>query len=330
VKSPSYSPHLDVRNVLWLLAAMLFVVAPHLPRLPYGVGVFFIVVLAWRAWISWTAIHFPSRLIVGAITIAATIGTYLQFGRIGGREGGVTLLVVMSALKLLEMRTQREVTLSIYLGFFLVLTNFLFSQTIPLGIYLLACVWIFTATLIGFNRVGRAPRLAERLRPAAALVVQALPLVVAFFLLFPRVQGPLWALPRDTQTGRTGLSDTMSPGKISELIKSDAVAFRVRFEGDRPPYSLLYWRGPVLTLFDGTTCRSFPPVIAPETDYARIGRPARYEVIVEPNSQNALFALDVPARPPENAVLTTDLQLRTRRPLDEKRRYEMTSWLDYR
>ena len=330
MKSPSYSPHLDVRNVLWLLAAMLFVVAPHLFRLPYWVGVFFIVVLAWRAWISWTAIHFPSRLIVGAITIAATIGTYLQFGRIGGREGGVTLLVVMSALKLLEMRTQREVTLSIYLGFFLVLTNFLFSQTIPLGIYLLACVWIFTATLIGFNRVGRAPRLAERLRPAAALVVQALPLVVAFFLLFPRVQGPLWALPRDTQTGRTGLSDTMSPGKISELIKSDAVAFRVRFEGDRPPYSLLYWRGPVLTLFDGTTWRAAPPVIAPETDYARIGRPARYEVIVEPNSQNALFALDVPARPPENAVLTTDLQLRTRRPLDEKRRYEMTSWLDYR
>jgi transglutaminase-like putative cysteine protease len=299
-------------------------------RLPYWVGIFFVVVLAWRAWISWTAIHFPSRLIVGAITVAATIGTYLQFGRIGGREGGVTLLVVMSALKLLEMRTQREVTLSIYLGFFLVLTNFLFSQSIPLGIYLLACVWIFTGTLIGFNRVGRAPRIAERLRPAAALVVQALPLMAAFFLLFPRVQGPLWALPRDTQTGRTGLSDTMSPGKISELIKSDAVAFRVRFEGDRPSYALLYWRGPVLTLFDGTTWRAMRPAIAPSTEYARAAQPTRYEVILEPNSQNALFALDAPAQPPESAVVTTDLQLRSRRPLDEKRRYEMTSWLDYR
>src|SRR6185437_13110361 len=105
-----------------------------------------------------------------------------------------------------------------------VLTNFLFSQGIPLGIYLLACVWIFTGTMIGFNRVGRAPRIAERLRPAGALVIQALPLMAAFFLLFPRVQGPLWALPRDTSAGRTGLTDSMSPGQISNLIKSDEIA----------------------------------------------------------------------------------------------------------
>ena len=90
------------------------------------------------------------------------------------------------ALKLLEMRTQREVTLAIYLGFFLVLTSFLFSQSIPLGIYMLVCVWIFVGTMIGFNRIGSSPTLAERLRPAAALVVQALPLMAAFFLLFPR------------------------------------------------------------------------------------------------------------------------------------------------
>src|SRR6185437_10700450 len=173
VSARAYSPHLDIRNVGWLLASMLFVVAPHLLRLPYWVGIFFIVVVGWRAWISWSAIRFPPRLVVAAITVAAAVGTFLQYGRITGREGGVTLLVVMSALKLLEMRTQREVALSIYLGFFLVLTNFLFSQTIPLGLYLLACVWIFTGTLIGFNRMGGAPSVVERLRPAAALLVQA-------------------------------------------------------------------------------------------------------------------------------------------------------------
>ncbi|HET9472053.1 MAG TPA: DUF3488 domain-containing protein, partial [Usitatibacter sp.] len=261
---------------------------------------------------------------------AATAGTWLQYGRITGREGGVTLLVVMAALKLLEMRTQREVTLAIYLGFFLVLTNFLFSQAIPLGVYLLVCVWIFTGTLIGFNRVGRSPGIAERLRPAAALLVQALPLMAAFFLLFPRVQGPLWALPRDARSSQTGLSDTMSPGKISDLIKSDAIAFRVRFEGDRPPYALLYWRGPVLPVLEGSTWRARRPTPAVTLDYARAGRATRYEVIVEPNSLNAYFALDVPAAAPPDAILTHDLQLLARRPVDEKRRYEMTSWLDYR
>jgi transglutaminase-like putative cysteine protease len=325
-----YSPHLDIGNMMWLLAAMLFVVAPHLLRLPYWVGLFFIVVIGWRAWISWSAIRFPPRFVVAAITVAATVGTFLQFGRITGREGGVTLLVVMAALKLLEMRTQREVALAIYLGFFLVLTNFLFSQTIPLGLYLLACVWIFTGTLVGFNRMGRAATVGERLKPAAALLVQALPLMAAFFLLFPRVPGPLWALPRDTQSGRTGLSDSMAPGKISELIKSGEVAFRVRFEGPMPPFATMYWRGPVLTQLDGNTWRATPVQLSRAPVYEREGRPVRYEVIVEPNGHNALFALDVPEAAPEQAFITRDLQLRSRRPFTERRRYEMGSWLDYR
>src|SRR5262249_23037212 len=159
---------------------------------------------------------------------------------------------------------------SIYLGFFLVLTSFLFSQSIPLGIYMLVCVWVFVATMVGFNRVGRSPTLVERLRPAAALLVQALPLMAAFFLLFPRVQGPLWVLPRDTTSAKTGLSDSMTPGQLSNLIKSEEIAFRVRFDGPMPPYGLLYFRGPVLTQFDGRTWK-MPEnsILLPELRFSR-------------------------------------------------------------
>lgn len=324
------SPHLDVRNVLWLIAAMAFVVAPHLLRLPYWVSAFFIATLSWRAWSAWAAMHLPSRWITAALTIAAAMATFLQYGRLFGREAGVTLLIVMSALKLLEMRTQREVTLAIYLGFFLVLTNFLFSQTIPLGLYMLVCVWIFIATLVGFNRVASTPTLGERLRPAAALLVQALPLMVAFFILFPRAQGPLWALPQDTRSGTTGLSETMTPGNIANLIKSDAIAFRVQFEGDRPPFSTLYWRGPVLVDFDGATWRM--PQISPAGNLAYSKREKRvtYTVTLEPHNKTWLFALDVPALLPPGAYALGDLQVRDRRPVTEKKRYEMSSYLDYR
>ena len=224
--TPAYPP-LDVKNVLWLLAAMGFVLAPHLPRLPYWIATLIVMVLAWRAWVAWAAWHFPTRAVMLVLTIAGAFGVWATYRSIFGREAGVALLIVMSALKLLEMRTQREVTLCIYLGFFLVITSFLFGQSIPLGIYMLLCVWIFVATMVGFNRIGRSPTLGERLRPAGALVLQALPLMAAFFLLFPRVQGPLWALPREAASARTGLSDNMSPGGIAQLIKSDEVAFRV-------------------------------------------------------------------------------------------------------
>ena len=323
------SPHLDFRNVTWLLAAMAFVVAPHLVRLPYWVGVFFLVVVSWRGWIAWAAMHHPSRWLTALLTLAATVATWFQYGRIFGREAGVTLLIVMSGLKLLEMRTQREVTLSIYLGFFLVLTNFLFSQSIPLGLYMLVCVWLFVATLVGFNRVGSTPTLAQRLRPAGALLVQSLPLMVAFFILFPRATGPLWALPQDSRSGNTGLSETMAPGNISNLIKSDAVAFRVQFDGDRPAYSKLYWRGPVMTEFDGRTWSVGRSGAGSGTYSKREGR-TTYTVTLEPHNKTWLFALDVPAALPAGAYMLNDLEVRDSRAVVERKRYEMSSYLDYR
>jgi protein-glutamine gamma-glutamyltransferase len=329
MKSAPVSPHLDVRNVLWLLAAMVFVVAPHLLRMPSWVGILFIVVVGWRAWIAWAALRSPPRAFMWALTIAAAAGTFLTYGRIFGRESGVTLLVVMAALKLLEMRNQRDVSLSIFLGFFLIVTNFLFSQSIPLGIYMLACVWIFVGTLVGFNRVGRSPTLRERLRPAAALLVQALPLMVAFFILFPRAQGPLWALPQDSRTGQTGLSDSMTPGNIASLIKSESIAFRVQFEEKMPKYQSLYWRGPVLVDFDGATWRMPEVPGLGSLSYAKQQLRTRYTVTMEPNNKTWLFALDVPAQLPPIAYMLTDLQLRSRRVIDQRLRYEMSSWLEY-
>jgi transglutaminase-like putative cysteine protease len=195
---------------------------------------------------------------------------------------------------------------------------------------MLACVWIFVATLVGFNRVGRAPTLAQRLRPAGALLVQALPLMVAFFILFPRTQGPLWALPQDTRAAQTGLSETMSPGNIANLIKSDAVAFRVQFLDGMPPYRSLYWRGPVLVDFDGVTWKMRPYSSQGHMDYSRRERPSRYSVTLEPHQKTWLFALDVPGSRPDGAQLLSDLQLRYRRPIVERMRYEMTSYLNYR
>lgn len=328
-KARPASPALDVRNVLWLLAAMAFVVAPHLARVPVWVGVFCVVVLAWRAWISWSALRFPPRWIVVILTAGAAAGTLWSYGRLFGRDAGVALLIVMAAMKLLEMRTQREVVLSVYLGFFLVMTNFLFSQSIPLGIYLLACVWLFVATLVGFNRVGRTPTVRERLVPSGLLLLQALPLMVVFFVLFPRVSGPLWALPQDARAAVTGLSDSLDPGNISQLIQSDAVAFRVEFEDRMPPFGILYWRGPVMWDFDGRTWRmpSFSPML--DRGPGKAEKPVRYAVTIEPHGKHWLFALDIPQKAAPGSSLRFDLQMRSVRPVDTKMRYELTSFVDY-
>ena len=75
--------------------------------------------------------------------------------------------------------------------------------------------------------------------------------MVFLFLLFPRLPGPLWHVPKNPGLGRTGLADHMTPGSIAQLAESEAVVFRVQFEGEIPPAAQLYWRGPVLWTTDG-------------------------------------------------------------------------------
>jgi protein-glutamine gamma-glutamyltransferase len=154
-------------------------------------------------------------------------------------------------------------------------------------------------------------------------------LMVAFFILFPRAQGPLWALPHDSRSGQTGLSDSMTPGNIANLIKSDALAFRVRFEEKLPPYQTLYWRGPVLVDFDGATWRMPQFIGQGSFRYDKRERLTRYAVTLEPHNKNWLFALDVPAELPPRTNVLSDLQLRAHRMVTERRHYEISSYLGY-
>jgi transglutaminase-like putative cysteine protease len=139
--------------------------------------------------------------------------------------------------------------------------------------------------------------------------------------------------PARDRRRKDGLSDTMQPGQLSNLIKSEEVAFRVQFEGDMPPYGLLYFRGPVLTEFDGRTWRMPELSSLAQLRYSRRERPVYYAVTIEPHQKHWLFALDVPAEVPKTtsrASILYDLQLRNLVPVNQRMRYEMTSWLDYR
>ena len=324
---------LKLANVLWLLAAMAFVIAPHTGRLPLWVTAFCALVGAWRGFIAGRGLKTPSGWTMALLAFAATVGVFVSQGRLYGRDASAMLLIVMLCLKLLEMRSRRDALLTVFLGFFLVFTNFLYSQTVLMGAYMLVCVWIFVATLIGFNRVGSEATLKERLLPAALLIGQAVPLMLVIFVLFPRISGPLWRLPSDAHSGLSGLSESMKPGDVSKLSQSDKVAFRADFKGPIPVNSSLYWRGPVLWHFDGTTWRMPVNTFFAKSDATGIeplGQPIDYAVTIEAHGKQWLFALDMPDTIPPDANLTRDYQLRSVQPVTALKRYEVRSNLAYR
>ncbi len=327
--------HLSVGRLSWLTIGLALVIAPHVGRLPTWVPALFALLCGWRLWrVRRGDDRPPHRAVIVVIALAALPAVYASVGSLTGREAGVALLAVLSGVKLLETRGLRDCYVLSYLGFFLAVTAFLFDQGIAIGAYMLAVVVVMTASLhaLGFD-AGHDPRMAvaTHLRRAAVLVVQAVPLMLVLFVLFPRIPGPLWGLPEDAHGGVTGLSDDMSPGNISSLSQSDAVAFRVRFDGPAPDASRLYWRGPVLTHTDGRrwTRDPRPGFALPGLQRPR-GEPVDYEVTLEPHGGRWLFALDLPAMRAAGARLSAAIELRAPRDIDERMRYRMRSWLDYR
>lgn len=321
---------LDIRNAVWMALSMVLVMLPHVERLPIWNSVLAGLVLVYRLDIARRSAPLPPKWLLLIFVAAATAGIYLTFGTLFGRDSGVALLIVMLTLKLLEMGSLRDAMVVIFLAYFVVLTNFLYSQTIPTALLMLVAVWVITATMIGLQARPGPVRYRESLRLAGLMLAQAAPLMLVLFLLFPRVQGPLWGLPRDAYAGVTGLSDTMSPGTLSQLSLSDAVAFRAQFERETPQLPQLYWRGPVLWYFDGMAWHMGLSLESGTPTYSPGGSAVSYTVTMEPHNKRWLFALDLPAKLVPNSRLTPDYQMLTSTPVRQRIRYEMTSHTRYR
>ena len=310
-----------------LVAASVLAVASHAQWLPVWVSVVAGALIAWRIAALVRGGPLPARWILVLLTFGAAVGVFLSYRTIMGRDPGVTLLVMLLFLKLLETRAARDVFVVAFLVYFVALANFFYSQSIPIAGLMLLTVTAATTALVGFSAPGRP--LGDDLKTAGRMLVQAGPVMLLLFFLFPRVQGPLWGLPQDAYTGVAGLSETMSPGSISSLSLSDAIAFRVKFEGAPPPRGQLYWRGPVLTDFDGQTWRVSTPLLRRATSVEALGAQIDYEVTIEPHNRNWLFALEMPTRLPPNARLTSEYLPISLTPIRSRIRYEMHSALQF-
>jgi transglutaminase-like putative cysteine protease len=318
---------LQLRHLFWLLAGLALVTAPHSPRLPWWLNLIALILIAWRVYLGLSERALPKKWLLALFVVGGLFGVYFTYRTIFGRDSGVALLVLFLSLKLLELNNERDAMVLVLLTYFLALTNFFYSQTLPTAGLMLVSVLVNTASLVHFAAPGRALR--ANLKTAGVLLAQAAPVMLILFFLFPRVQGPLWGLPQDAYSGVTGLSDSMSPGLISRLSQSDAIAFRVKFQKDAPPMRQLYWRGPVFWHFDGRTWR--PGEFRPfgQLKFEASGAPYDYEVTLEPHNHNWLFALELAAKLPPDANVTSDYMLISRTPVRARMRYDMRSYTSF-
>ena len=335
-RPPSVSPQrpeepLTLTALIWLTLTLTLAAAPHAGELPVWLAPAFIAIAGWRGLIAVYHWPPPPRWALLALALLATAGVVVTYRTLFGRDAGVALLTVMTACKLLETRGLRDGVVLVLLGYLLVMSNLLFSQDIPMVAYLLAVVTLMLVSQMLIHRQHAGLTALAPLRLAGKMVLVAIPVMLVLFVLFPRIPGPLWGLPKDAYQGRTGLSGEMEPGTISQLIQSGDVAFRVRFAGAMPPPAQRYWRGPVLWNFDGRRWTLRDEVLSPAPiPFIQEGPALDYAVIMEPNNQRWLLALDLPASLPPRARMTPSFQLLRDQPVNEAYRYEVRSYPQYR
>ena len=318
------------RTLYGLLATLFLVTAPHLPTLPPTITILSLTISAWWLLTVWKTGQTPkpSQLIRGGLALLIIAFIIIQHGKLMGRTAGVVFLVALTHVKLLEILNRRDYLVVTLLCCFLVMTHFFTSQSIPMALYALTTILAILITLnLPFHPNAPPTALLKR---AGTLLLHALPVALVLFVLFPRLQNPLWSLPQGT-TARQGLGNDMTPGSISRLINSGGIAFRARFDWNPPKLEEMYWRGPVLWQLRGDTWEdvefgrhAFP------VRYRGIGKPTSYAVTLEPHGRHWIFALDLPDSPPDHSRMEPDFQLLSRKPVNRTQHYQISSHLTYR
>ncbi len=317
----------DTRAFWWMLLTAAMSTLPHLPYIASWLGSGTVVILAWQAWRIHRRIDAPRWYITTPLAIGAGVAVVITYQTLLGKQAGIALLVVLLSLKLLESRSPRDLRVCIFLAMFLQLGLFLDTESALTAAIAVLSALSAIATLISLSGL-RSPQ--RTLKLAGTMMLQSVPFMLLLFFLFPRIPGPLWGLPEDAFAARTGLSDSMSPGSISELIQSGAVAFRVKFDESPPPRHQLYWRGPVLTNFDGRRWTPVKTTDATAPEYAVAGTPYRYTMTLEAHDKPWLLALDYPGPGVQNARYATDYRLLDSKRIQQRTRYTAESYPESR
>lgn len=315
------------RNALhWLLIAQVLVIAPHLLHIPQWIAGLWLLCAIWRVQVYRTRWSLPRSMIKLAMMSSAAFAVYLSRGSLIGLDAGVALLITAFTLKLVELRSRRDALVLIFLGFFCVVTSYLYYDSLLAALYSLLPVAALLAAWSGLQQSGNNMKKTANLRLALILLAQAVPLALLLFVFFPRLE-PLWSLPQPGEKGRTGLSSQMSPGDIAELSQSTELAFRATFEGPIPAKSQLYWRALTMPLFDGRSWRmaNFGSDLLPG-QWDRQGPSQSYSVIMQPSRQSWLFSLDISESTQADVRMLGDFRLQRSRPVHRTYMYQAKVW----
>ena len=319
------------RPLLWLAAALLFTLPPMFGSLVRWVPCVFLFALAMKFWMEPRGYRLRFATPKLMLAMMGLFAIFASYGSLKGVEPGISLLVVLVSLKVLEAHTAREFQVMVLMGWVLCLCGFFLSQDFVIALSLFTTFALLLVALIQFYRGSSPGAFWLPLGTTCKILVQAAPLVILLFVVFPRINTGLRVDFRASHLAGSGFSDRISPGSIAALANSSEIAFRAEFPGSTatPPGSM-YWRGAVMWHCDGLEWRApYVPVSISSrgrgTRQLPRGNTIRQRITLAPHGARWMFALDRPFEIPPGAILARGDYLWSVQTIRKARRYEVVS-----
>ncbi|MDC3332713.1 DUF3488 and transglutaminase-like domain-containing protein [bacterium] len=322
--------------LVWLLLSQLGIVLMHVANLPVWIFVLFLGCSTWR-WLTFQGRFLPpTKAIKTLFVFSLSYLVYVEFGSLLGVESTVVLLLTALCLKLLETHTKRDVYVAIYLAYFSLATVFLFEQGILYAILVFILVIIITTALLTLHQSCGVVSIVQSVKKTLIMSAQALPIMVVVFVVFPRFE-PLWKMPSRSSNAQVGMTGSISPGDITNLGSDGRLAFRADFQENVPPLNSLYWRGVVLSEFDGRTWYQgdwkYKAAIDGSYDVIPIDKSIAtesitYTIMQEPTYQSWLFSLATAYSQDDHVKSLADYRLVYHGIANKRIKYHVVSYLD--
>lgn len=321
---------LERRQLLYFLSILSYLLALHINHLPYWALIAAALLIIWRALIALEKIKPAPMYMLAILTLGAGFGILTTYGGHLSTQSCVCTLVVMSALKTLDTRNQRDLQLMLVLSYLIVSTLFLFDQSILIFMLSIPSLLAVTAGLIPLQHVKQSAK--QLISIAIKMTLLALPLAIVLFAFFPRPSQPLWGgLQRLPPPNLSGLNDHIALNEFGQTVKNGSVVFRVKFETNAPPRNQLYWRGPVLSKVVNNRWEVPPNSHRFNNDVMHgFSTPIFYTITLEPNQHAWITLLDVADEAPDFAYFGFGHSIITSRPINQHIQFKAIAYTNYR
>ncbi|MDF7675680.1 DUF3488 and transglutaminase-like domain-containing protein [Neisseriaceae bacterium ESL0693] len=288
---------------MYLLGVMVWFVLPLLFYVPLAISVLFVVLCFARLVLLMLGIQSLSRWILVVLILVVTALVYRNLGTILGREGGVSLLILLMVLKSFESKTRRDWHLLLQIQLLAMGVVLLFNQHFWVVLWVLFDLWLFLSVLA----LTCGVRSYRVLWQSAKMILISLPCAIAVFMVLPKAditrssEAMFDQYTRESserQIGRTGnASNTLEAGKVGQLIQTNNLVFNAEF--DQPAQIQpkdLYWRETVMGLNRrGVWYAIEKTSFEPESEEYPVQRhtPIGYQLFLKDN-KDRIPALDYP------------------------------------